>query len=218
MVKLIGVNKINTSVFISGRGTNLRNLIKFSKKKSSPIKINIVISNNKKAYGLRYAKKNGIKFKIIDFSKKREINNLLNVLNFNNIRLICLAGFLKILSEEFIKSFKGKIINIHPSLLPKYPGLDTHEKAISNNDEFHGATVHYVNEKMDDGPIILQGLFKLHNENDIDKIKNLVHKVEHIIFPIVVKWIAHDIVKLKGDAVYINGNRINSSIKYIIND
>ena len=100
MVKLIGINKINTSVFISGRGTNLKNLIKFSKKKSSPIKINIVISNNKKAYGIKYAKKNRIKFKIIDFSKKSEINNLLKILNLNNIKLICLAGFLRILSKS----------------------------------------------------------------------------------------------------------------------
>ena len=102
MEKLIGVNKINTSVFISGRGTNLKNLIEFSKKKGSPIKINIVISNNKKAYGIKYAKKNRIKFKIVNFSKNQEINNLLKFLNFNNIRLICLAGFLEILSN-FLK-------------------------------------------------------------------------------------------------------------------
>ena len=156
MVKLIGINKINTSVFISGRGTNLKNLIKFSKKKSSPIKINIVISNNKKAYGIKYAKKNRIKFKIIDFSKKSEINNLLKILNLNNIKLICLAGFLKILSKEFIKSFKGKIINIHPSLLPKYKGLNTHYRVLENNEKFTGCSVHFVNEKLDGGKIILQ--------------------------------------------------------------
>ena len=183
MEKLIGVNKINTSVFISGRGTNLRNLIKFSKKKSSPIKINIVISNNKKAYGIRYAKKNGIKFKIIDFSKKREINKLLNILNFNNIKLICLAGFLKILSKEFIKSFKGKIINIHPSLLPKYKGLNTHYRVLENNQKFTGGSVHFVNGKLDGGKIILQKKIKIFKKDNVKSLKMRVLKEEYKLYP-----------------------------------
>ncbi len=183
MVKLIGVNKINTSVFISGRGTNLKNLIKFSKKKNSPIKINIVISNNKKAYGIRYAKKNGIKFKIIDFSKKREINKLLKILNYNNIRLICLAGFLKILSKEFIKSFKGKIINIHPSLLPKYKGLNTHYRVLENNEKFTGCSVHFVNEKLDGGSIILQKKIKIFKKDNVKSLKMRVLKEEYKLYP-----------------------------------
>ena len=183
MVKLIGVNKINTSVFISGRGTNLKNLIKFSKKKNSPIKINIVISNNKKAYGIRYAKKNGIKFKIIDFSKKREINKLLNILNFNNIKLICLAGFLKILSKEFIKSFKGKIINIHPSLLPKYKGLNTHYRVLENNEKFTGCSVHFVNGKLDGGKIILQKKIKIFKKDNVKSLKMRVLKEEYKLYP-----------------------------------
>ena len=183
MVKLIGINKINTSVFISGKGTNLKNLIKFSKKKNSPIKINIVISNNKKAYGIRYAKKNRIKFKIIDFSKKREINNLLNILKFNNIRLICLAGFLKILSKEFIKSFKGKIINIHPSLLPKYKGLNTHYRVLENNEKFTGCSVHFVNEKLDGGSIILQKKIKIFKKDNVKSLKMRVLKEEYKLYP-----------------------------------
>ena len=183
MVKLIGINKINTSVFISGRGTNLKNLIKFSKKKSSPIKINIVISNNKKAYGIKYAKKNRIKFKIIDFSKKSEINNLLKILNLNNIKLICLAGFLKILSKEFIKSFKGKIINIHPSLLPKYKGLNTHYRVLENNEKFTGCSVHFVNEKLDGGSIILQKKIKIFKKDNVKSLKMRVLKEEYKLYP-----------------------------------
>ena len=171
MVKLIGKNKINTSVFISGNGTNLKNLIKFSKTNNSPIKINIVISNKKKAYGIRYAKKNKIKIKIIDFSKKREIIHLLKVLELNNIRLICLAGFLKILSKDFIKSFKGKIINIHPSLLPKYKGLNTHERVLENNEKFTGCSVHFVNEKLDGGKIILQKKIKIFKKDNVKSLK-----------------------------------------------
>ena len=183
MVKLIGVNKINTSVFISGNGTNLKNLIEFSKKKSSPIKINIVISNNKKAYGIRYAKKNKIKFKIIDFVKKREINNLLKILEFNNIKLICLAGFLKILSKDFIKSFKGKIINIHPSLLPKYKGLNTHKRVLKNNEKFTGCSVHFVNEKLDCGKVILQKKIKIFKKDNVKSLKIRVLKEEYKLYP-----------------------------------
>ena len=183
MAKLIGVNKINTSVFISGKGTNLKNLIKFSKTNNSPIKINIVISNNKRAYGIRYAKKNKIKIKIIDFSKKREINYLLKILKLNNIRLICLAGFLKILSKDFIKSFKGKIINIHPSLLPKYKGLNTHQRVLENNEKMTGCSVHFVNEKLDSGEIILQKKIKIFKKDNVKSLKNRVLKEEYKLYP-----------------------------------
>ena len=183
MVKLIGVNKINTSVFISGKGTNLKNLIKFSKTNNSPIKINIVISNNKTAYGIKYAKKNKIKIKIVDFTKKHEINHLLKILKFNNIRLICLAGFLKILSKNFIKSFNGKIINIHPSLLPRYKGLNTHERVLENNEKFTGCSVHFVNEKLDGGEIILQKKIKIFKKDNVISLKNRVLKEEYKLYP-----------------------------------
>ena len=183
MVKLIGKNKINTSVFISGNGTNLKNLIKFSKTYNSPIKINIVISNKKNAYGIRYAKKNKIKIEIIDFSKKREIIHLLKVLELNNIRLICLAGFLKILSKDFIKSFKGKIINIHPSLLPKYKGLNTHKRVLENNEKNTGCSVHFVNEKLDGGKIILQKKIKIFKKDNVKSLKKRVLKEEYKLYP-----------------------------------
>ena len=183
MEKLIGVNKINTSVFISGKGTNLKNLIKFSKSNNSPIKINIVISNQKKAYGIKYAKKNKIKIKIINFSKKHEVNQLLKILKFNNIRLVCLAGFLKILSKDFIKSFNGKIINIHPSLLPKYKGLNTHERVLENNEKFTGCSVHFVNEKLDGGKIILQKKIKIFKKDNVKSLKKRVLKEEYKLYP-----------------------------------
>ena len=183
MAKLIGANKINTSVFISGKGTNLKNLIKFSKTNNSPIKISIVISNNKRAYGIKYAKKNKIKIKIIDFSKKREINHLLKILKLNNIRLICLAGFLKILSKDFIKSFKGKIINIHPSLLPKYKGLNTHERVLENNEKFTGCSVHYVNEKLDGGKIIIRKKIRIYKKDNVKSLNKRVLKEEYKLYP-----------------------------------
>ena len=128
-------------------------------------------------------KKNKIKIKIIDFSKKREIIHLLKVLELNNIRLICLAGFLKILSKDFIKSFKGKIINIHPSLLPKYKGLNTHKRVLENNEKNTGCSVHFVNEKLDGGKIILQKKIKIFKKDDLKSLKNRVLKEEYKLYP-----------------------------------
>ena len=128
-------------------------------------------------------KKNRIKFRIIDFSKKREINNLLKILKINNIKLICLAGFLKILSKDFIKSFKGKIINIHPSLLPKYKGLDTHKRVLENNEKITGCSVHFVNEKLDGGKIILQKKIKIFKKDNVKSLKNRVLKEEYKLYP-----------------------------------
>ena len=142
MVKSIGPKKIRTAVFISGTGSNLENLIKFSLKKRSPIEIILIISNNTKAKGLKFAKLYKIKKKVYNYDKKKiSEKKILKDLKSNNIRLICLAGFMKILSKDFLRKFKGKILNIHPSLLPKYKGLDTHRRVLNNNEEYHGVTV-----------------------------------------------------------------------------
>ena len=162
MKKLIGLKKIKTAVFISGKGSNLENLIKFSKKKFSPISINLIISNTNYAKGLKYSKKYNIQKKIISFKNKKLAEKyIFKILLKKNINLICLAGFMKILSRNFIKKFEGKIINIHPSLLPKYKGLNTHKKVLENKEKFSGCTVHYVNEKLDSGKIILQKKVKV---------------------------------------------------------
>ena len=155
MAKLIGLNKIKTAVFISGTGSNLKNLINFSKTKKSPISIDLIISNTIKAKGLKYSNQYKIKKKILNFKNiKIAEKKLLNLLKQNKIQFICLAGFMKILSSKFIKQFNGKIINIHPSLLPRYKGLNTHSRAIQNKDKFTGCSVHYVTEKLDSGKII----------------------------------------------------------------
>ena len=145
MVLSTGINRIRTAVFISGTGSNLKSLVKFSKTKLSPISINFIVSNNSKAKGLNYAKKFKIKKKILNFNnKKLSENKLLSILKKNNIEMICLAGFMKILSKNFIKKFKGKILNIHPSLLPKYKGLNTHQRVLKNKEKYSGCTVHYL--------------------------------------------------------------------------
>ena len=162
MVPSTGYNKTRTAVFISGTGSNLKSLIKFSRTAKSPISIDFVISNNFKAKGLNYAKKFKIKKKVLNFkNKKLSEKKLLSILNINNIHMICLAGFMKILSGNFIKKFKGNILNIHPSLLPKYKGLNTHKRVLNNKEKYSGCTVHFVNSRLDSGKIILQKKVKI---------------------------------------------------------
>ena len=184
MAKLIGLNKIKTAVFISGTGSNLKNLINFSKTKKSPISIDLIISNTIKAKGLKYSNQYKIKKKILNFKNIRIAEKrLLNLLKQNKIQFICLAGFMKILSSKFIKQFNGKIINIHPSLLPRYKGLNTHSRAIQNKDKFTGCSVHYVTERLDSGKIILQKKIKILKKDTPKSLAKKVLKQEHKLYP-----------------------------------
>ena len=184
MEKLTGLKKIKTAVFISGTGSNLRNIIKFSKKKKSPISIDLIISNTNKAKGLRFANQFKINKKIFNFENTEK--TILLLLKKEKIKFICLAGFMKILSKNFIKKFDGKIINIHPSLLPKYKGLNTHIKAINNKDKFTGCTVHYVTVKLDSGKIILQKTVKIAANDNPASLAKKVLKQEHRLYPAAI--------------------------------
>ncbi len=181
MEKSSGKKKI--AIFISGRGSNLKSLIKYSNTKKSIIKIVLVISNNFSAKGLNYAKKSKIKNIYIKYSNKKKFENRsLKLLKKNNVDLICLAGFMKILSGNFIKKFYKPILNIHPSLLPKYKGLNTHKRAIKNKEKFSGATVHIVNKKLDAGKIILQKRVKILKSDCEKSLQKKVLKIEHKIY------------------------------------
>ena len=176
--------KKSTAVFISGRGSNLKSLIKYSKKKHSLIKIILVISNNPDAKGLKYASGSKIKVYGIKIRNKSNFeNNSLKLLKKYNIDLLCLAGFMKILSGNFIKKFSKPILNIHPSLLPRYKGLNTHERAIKNKDTFAGASIHNVTEKLDSGKVILQKKVKILKSDDVRSLEKKVLKIEHEIYP-----------------------------------
>ena len=184
MEKLTGLKKIKTAVFISGTGSNLKNIIKFSKTRKSPVSINLIFSNTNEAKGLKYANQFKIKKKIFNF---KDITNaekkILALIKKEKIKFICLAGFMKILSKNFIKKFDGKIVNIHPSLLPKYKGLNTHTRAIENRDKFAGCTVHYVTAKLDSGKIILQKKIKITAKDNPTSLAKKVLKQEHKLYP-----------------------------------
>ncbi len=188
MVQSTGIKKIKCAVFISGNGSNLKSLIQFSKKKNSSISIELIISDNPKAKGLKFGKIFKISNKVFNYknkiiAEKKIISEITN----KKIKLICLAGFMRILSKNFIKRFKGKILNIHPSLLPKYKGLNTHQRAISNNEKYSGCTVHFVNSRLDSGKIILQKKVKI---SKFDTTKSLANKIliqEHKLYPKAIR-------------------------------
>ncbi|MBD1153851.1 phosphoribosylglycinamide formyltransferase [Pelagibacterales bacterium SAG-MED23] len=176
--------KKNIAVFISGRGSNLKSLIRNSNQKKSLFKVLLVISNNPDAKGLKYATKSkiinyGIKFK----DKSNFETYSLQLLKKYKIDMLCLAGFMKILSSSFIKKFSNPILNIHPSLLPRYKGLNTHERAINNGDKYAGASIHKVTQKLDSGKIILQKKVKILKKDNARSLKKKVLKIEHEIYP-----------------------------------
>ncbi len=188
MVQLTGLKNFKCAVFISGAGSNLKSLIQFSKKKNSPISIELIISDNSKAKGLKFGKIFKISSKVFNY-KNRLIaeKKIISEIKKKKIKIICLAGFMRVLSKDFIKSFKGKILNIHPSLLPKYKGLHTHHRALSNNEKYSGCTVHFVNSKLDSGKIILQKKVKISKS---DTAKSLAKKIlvqEHKLYPKAIK-------------------------------
>ena len=178
------VNKIKTCVFISGNGSNLKSIIKNSRDYNFPINIELIISNNIKAQGLKIAKKHSIHYKF--FSSKNQSlfeRNCLFEIKKRKIKFLCLAGFMKILSSNFIKSFGWKIVNIHPSLLPKYKGLNTHKEAIKNKEKYSGCTVHFVTSKLDSGKIVSQKKIIIDKNETENSLKNKILKQEHILYP-----------------------------------
>ena len=175
--------KKNTCVFISGQGTNLKNLISYSRDNSFPIKICLVICNNKKAKGIIYAKKHKIPYLIVNTNYKNYENKIILNLKRFKISFICLAGFMKIISNRLIKDYNRKIINIHPSLLPKFKGLNTFQRMLKNKEKKAGCTVHYVNEKLDSGSMIVQKNFFIDEKDDEASLKSRTQKLEYRAFP-----------------------------------
>ena len=185
------MNRYSIGVFISGRGSNLKSIIKASKNKNYPGEIKLVFSDNPLAEGLELAKENNIKCFSLDYKNyENKIifeNEILALIKPHKLKLICLAGYMRILSKNFIDSYPDKILNIHPSLLPKYKGLHTHRRAIKNKENFSGCTVHYVNQNLDDGKIILQRKVRIDYGETEKTLADKVLEAEHAIYPEAIK-------------------------------
>jgi len=178
------VKKIRSCVFISGNGSNLKSIIKNSREYNFPIKIELIISNNIKARGLQIAKKYSIPYKFLSSENQKKFErNCLFEINKRKIKFLCLAGFMKVLSENFIKTFGHKIINIHPSLLPKYKGLDTHKRVLKNKEKYSGCTVHFVTPKVDSGKIIQQKKVLIAKNETEKSLRKKILVQEHKIYP-----------------------------------
>ena len=177
------VKKIKACIFISGKGSNLQSIIKNSRDYNFPIKIGLIISNNINAKGLKLAKKYSIPYKFISYKNRRIFERkCLFEIKKNKIKFLCLAGFMKVLSNNFIKSFGCKIINIHPSLLPKYKGLNTHERVLKNKEKYSGCTVHFVTSKLDSGKIISQKKVLIDKNETEQSLKKKILVQEHKLY------------------------------------
>ena len=188
------VRKIRACVFISSNGSNLEALIKHSRDYSFPIKIQLIISNNINAKGLRFAKQYSIPYKFFpsDNKEKFERNSLFEIKK-RKIKFLCLAGFMKILSNNFIKTFGYKIVNIHPSLLPKYKGLNVHKQVLDNKEEYTGCTVHYATGELDSGEIIMQSQVKIDKGETIESLERKVLNEEHKLYPKAIRKVLNTI-------------------------
>ena len=188
------------AVLVSGNGSNLQSIIDSINIGEINANISLVISNIETAFALTRAKQENLNSAFLNhknFSSRESFDQALSELLIKHeVDLIVLAGFMRILSNSFIEKFNRKIINIHPSLLPKYPGLNTHEKVINNKDKFHGVTIHLVDEGLDSGPIIAQARFKAAKYRDIDSLITKVHSIEHKLYPMIIKMIVEGEINL----------------------
>ena len=170
--------KKKACIFISGSGTNLRSIIKSTRDYNFPINVTLILSNKKTAKGITYAKKYYIPYQVITNNKKFE-HFAFRIIREKKIEIICLAGFMKVLSKDFVRKYKGKIVNIHPSLLPKFKGLDTFKRVLRAKEKFTGCTVHFVDEKLDNGKIIIKKRIVIKKDLDEKELKNSVQILEY---------------------------------------
>lgn len=199
-------------VLISGSGTNLQAIIDACKLDGYPGEVVGVLSNKAEAYGLTRAADSKIKNECIShksFDSREDYDQaLVKAIDAYEPDLIVLAGFMRILTPEFVTHFQGKLINIHPSLLPKYQGLNTHQRAIDAGDKEHGVSVHFVTEELDGGPVIVQAKVPVFDGDIADDLAQRVHEQEHRIYPLVVKWFCEDRLLMSGESAVMDGNTL----------
>lgn len=199
-------------VLISGSGSNLQAFIDGCANGDIPAQICCVISNKTDAFGLERAKKAGIKTELInhkDYDSRQDFDTVLaKTIESYQPDILILAGFMRILTPEFVHSFAGKLVNIHPSLLPKYTGLNTHQRAIDAGDSHAGVTVHFVTAELDGGPSIIQAKVAIETNDNADSLAKKVLQQEHIIYPKAIKWLLDERVELKEDGAYLDQKKL----------
>jgi phosphoribosylglycinamide formyltransferase-1 len=196
-------------VLISGNGSNLQAIIDAIREQQLPVEIRAVISNQPDAYGLVRARRAGIPTEVLDhrnFASREDYDRALQALiDKYQPELVVLAGFMRILTADFVQHYQGRMLNIHPSLLPKYQGLNTHQRVLDAGDSLHGVSVHFVTPELDGGPLILQAEVPVHPGDTAEDLAKRVHQQEHIIYPLVIRWFAEGRLALEGDTVLLDG-------------
>ncbi|HCN62996.1 MAG TPA: phosphoribosylglycinamide formyltransferase [Pseudomonas sp.] len=202
-------------VLLSGTGSNLQALIDSCAIKDSPARIRAVISNRADAYGLQRAKDAGIDTRVLDHTafEGREAFDaaLIEVIDTFNPQLVVLAGFMRILSAGFVRHYQGRLLNIHPSLLPKYKGLHTHQRALQAGDSEHGCSVHFVTEELDGGPLVVQAIIAVESDDSPHSLAQRVHAQEHRIYPLAVRWFAEGRLSLDEQGALLDGQLLAAS-------
>ena len=197
--------KFKLAVLVSGRGSNLQAIIDSIEKNNLAAEISLILSNVPDAYALQRGKKHGLESIFLDpksFSSRDDYEKqMIELLQTKSIDLVCLAGFMRILGKKFIEAFSGKIINIHPSLLPAFPGLNVQEKALQHGVRFSGCTVHFVNEEVDGGAIISQAVVPILDADDTQSLSDRILEQEHIIYPEAIRLIIEDRLDFSGRRV-----------------
>ncbi|MEL7186791.1 MAG: phosphoribosylglycinamide formyltransferase [Pseudomonadota bacterium] len=205
-----------TAILISGSGTNLQAFIDAVTKDDLDLDIAVVLSNDPKAYGLERAENAAIPTACLqhgDFPDREAFDRaVIGELDRWQPELLILAGFMRILSPAFVKHYEGRILNIHPALLPKYPGLNTHQRVIDAGEEWHGSTVHFVTEKLDGGPLILQGRLRIDPSESADELMKRVQAVEHQIYPLAASWFGSGKVQFRDGETWIDGQRAKGPV------
>lgn len=215
-------NHLSAVVLISGNGSNLQAIIDAIHSSLLPLKIEVVISSNAAAFGLQRARNSNLPCQVFsksDFATRKVYDlALADYVEQYSPQLIILAGFMHVLGNTFLERFPNRIINIHPSLLPKYPGLDTHRLAISEGSFEHGCTIHFVNENVDAGQAIAQAAIKIRAEDTPTTLKERVHQAEHFLYPVVLGWFAQGRVQLINNQVLLDNVPVPQyGIKFTIN-
>ena len=202
-------------VLLSGTGSNLQALIDSDDVKGSPATIRAVISNRADAYGLQRATDAGIDTRVLDHKafEGREAFDaaLIKIIDQFNPQLVVLAGFMRILSADFVRHYSGRLLNIHPSLLPKYKGLHTHQRALEAGDREHGCSVHFVTEELDGGPLVVQAVIPVESEDTPSSLAQRVHTQEHLIYPLAVRWFAEGRLSLNEQGALLDGQLLPAS-------
>lgn len=202
-------------VLLSGTGSNLQALIDSDDVKASPANIRAVISNRADAYGLQRAKNAGIDTRVLDHKafEGREAFDaaLIEVIDEFKPQLVVLAGFMRILSADFVRHYQGRLLNIHPSLLPKYKGLHTHQRALEAGDGEHGCSVHFVTEELDGGPLVVQAVIPVESDDSPHSLAQRVHAQEHRIYPLAVRWFAEGRLSLDEQGALLDGQLLAAS-------